>query len=82
MHEAINLANHLWRAQEVVPVFPTVISVARTWDLLTNHALGRKRILDTALAATLESAGVNQLWTLNVKDFSVFPFLSAIDPSR
>ncbi len=39
-------------------------------------------ILDTALAATLECAGVRQLWTLNLKDFAVFSFLRVVDPSQ
>lgn len=82
MHEAIDLANNLWRAQEVVPVLPTVVSVSRTWDLLRSHALGRKRILDTSFAATLESAGISELWTLNVRDFAIFSFLKVVDPSQ
>ena len=50
-------------------------------DLLTRFRLGRKRILDTALAATMEAAGIKKLATLNKKDFEVFPFLELIVPS-
>ena len=82
MHEAIDLASQLWRAEEVVPVLPTVTAVARTWDLLAKHGLGRKRILDTSLAATLESAGIRELWTFNIKDYALFSFLTAVDPTK
>ena len=40
--------------------------------------LGRKRILDTAFAATLEAAGVQRLATFNARDFAVFPFLEVV----
>ena len=48
---------------------------------MTRFRLGRKRILDTALAATMEAAGIKKLATLNKKDFEVFPFLELIVPS-
>ena len=43
--------------------------------------LVRKRILDTALAATLESAKVRRLATLNPGDFKAFPFLEIVEIS-
>ena len=36
------------------------------------HKFGRKRILDTQLAATLWSAGVRQIITANPGDFQIF----------
>lgn len=45
-------------------------------------ASGRKRVLDTVLAATLESAGVSRLATFNVDDFSVFGFLEVVSPAK
>ena len=80
--EAIRQADHLWRSEEVVPVLPTVTSVSRTFDLMTRYSLGRKRILDTALAATLECAGIGELWTFNDKDFALFTFLRVVNPSH
>lgn len=53
----------------------------RILALLRKHRLGRKRIHDTALAATLEAAGVRRLATFNGRDFQVFPFIEAIEPT-
>lgn len=48
--------------------------------LLREHRLGRKRILDTALAAALEAGGVRRLATYNVRDYQCFPFLEPVSP--
>jgi hypothetical protein len=48
---------------------------------MERFRLGRKRILDTALAATVEMAGVSRLATLNARDFALFPFLELVDPT-
>ena len=62
-------------------LLPTQDVLHRSIDLMTRFRLGRKRFLDTALAATMEAAGVKKLATLNKKDFEVFPFLELIVPS-
>ena len=49
-------------------------------DLLERHRLGRKRIADTMLAATLLRHGVNLIMTCNPSDFAVFDDLEVIDP--
>lgn len=41
-------------------------------DWMNAHRLGRKRILDTLLAATFKSHGVRRIVTLNPDDFRVF----------
>ena len=43
--------------------------------------LGRKRILDTHLAAILHTAGARRLLTSNAKDFTVFNVFEIIAPS-
>ena len=48
--------------------------------LLERHRLGRKRIADTLLAATLLRHGVNSIVTCNPSDFAVFNDLEVIDP--
>lgn len=48
--------------------------------LLEHHRLGRKRIADTLLAATLLRHGVNSIMTCNPSDFAVFNELEVIDP--
>jgi predicted nucleic acid-binding protein len=47
---------------------------------MQRHFLGRKRILDTALAATLEAARIRRLATFNGRDFEVFGFLEVVEP--
>lgn len=82
MREALVRAREIWVAPEVVRVHPAPEVVTRTLDLLVSLSLGRKRILDTALAATLELAGIRRLATFNRKDFEVFPFLELVSPRR
>ena len=48
--------------------------------LLERHWLGRKRIADTLLAATLLRHGVNSIMTCNPSDLAVFNELEVIDP--
>ncbi|MEB4592510.1 PIN domain-containing protein [Candidatus Thiothrix sp. Deng01] len=40
----------------------------------------RKKVFDTALAATLRDNGISGLYTLNVKDFVCFEFLGVVNP--
>lgn len=70
----------LWESSEVEQVVPGPRVFPRTLELLQHYRLGRKRILDTALAATLEEADVHHLATFNAADFRVFEFLEVIDP--
>ena len=78
MEEAGELVAQLWRSPDVdrMPASPRV--VPRTLELLRAHRLGRKRILDTALAATLELAGIRRLATWNTGDFERFEFLELV----
>lgn len=69
--EAINRAEHWWQAAEVVRVFPDGQAVMDFLVWLTRHQLGRKRLLDTMLAATFLSAGVRRIVTNNERNFKV-----------
>jgi len=80
MEQAIARARALWDAVEVVRILPGPAVPHRTLELLSRLALGRKRILDTALAATLEAAGIRRLATFNRDDYAVFPFLEVVTP--
>jgi predicted nucleic acid-binding protein len=75
MQEGLRWSRRLWNAAEVVPILPAPGVMDRTFELLERLRLGRKRILDTALAATLELAGVRRLATFNPGDFRPFAFL-------
>lgn len=80
MSLALDTARDFWAAPETIRVRPGPQVLHRTLELLGNLKLGRKRILDTALAATLQEAGVNRLATFNGGDYAVFPFLEIVDP--
>jgi predicted nucleic acid-binding protein len=79
MRGAVDLARRLWTAPEVARILPTSGSFVRACELLAQHRLGRKRILDTMLAAILEGASVARLATLNGADFRVFSFLEVVE---
>lgn len=69
--QALDLAEQWAAAAEVRMVYPTAESerLARRW--MREHRLGRKRILDTHLAAVYHVAGVSRLLTANFSDFAV-----------
>jgi predicted nucleic acid-binding protein len=78
MRDGLRWAASLWSAEEVVRILPAPGVLDRTFELLERLRLGRKRILDTALAATLELAGVRRLATFNADDFRPFTFLELV----
>ncbi len=50
----------------------------QTLNWMRLYKLGRKRILDTHLAAILQSNGVRRLLTSNLADFALFDALEVI----
>lgn len=80
MQAGLRWSRDLWNAAEVVRILPAPGVLDRTLELLESLRLGRKRILDTALAATLELAGVRRLATFNPVDFRSFAFLELVAP--
>lgn len=81
MEQAVHVSLELWNGKEVHQILPTAKVYDRTCELIKRFELGRKRILDTALAATLEAADVRRLATLNPGDFEIFPFLETVNPT-
>ena len=59
---------------------PSQASMDQTLRWLRQFNLGRKRILDTQLAAVLHSNGVCRLLTSNPADFAVFTVLETVTP--
>jgi predicted nucleic acid-binding protein len=49
---AAGVADQWWNAREVSQVFPNSGTTRQFLDWMTQHLLGRKRLLDTLLAAT------------------------------
>ncbi len=82
MAAAIQRARQLWESDDAVRVVPGPAMIPRALDLIEQLGLGRRRILDTFLAATMEEAGLRRLATFNGKDFSIFPFLEIVSPRR
>ncbi|MGH9323005.1 MAG: type II toxin-antitoxin system VapC family toxin [Vicinamibacteria bacterium] len=80
MGQALDWSQSIWDGTEVARILPRPSVLPRAVELMKRYSLGRKRILDTALAATLECSGVGRLATLNRKDFEIFPFLELVSP--
>jgi predicted nucleic acid-binding protein len=72
VEQALDRASFWWNAAEVQHAFPNVESTRMFLEWMRTHRLGRKRILDTQLAATLWTAGVRRIATSNATDFAVF----------
>lgn len=71
MADAVSRVENWWNAEEVVPVFPNREAVNRLGGWLRIHRLGRRRLLDTLLAATLFENGIQRLITNNEADYRV-----------
>jgi predicted nucleic acid-binding protein len=72
VEQAVHRAEFWWNAGEVTHVFPTSECMLLFLNWMTEHQLGRKRVLDTMFAATLQAANVVSLLTLDRKDFAIF----------
>lgn len=72
VEEAVSRAEFWWGAKEVRQIQPGPESVHLCFRWLREHRLGRKRLLDTQLAATLYQAGVDRIITQNRKDFEIY----------
>jgi hypothetical protein len=68
--------------REVDHVFPNADATRQFLDWLDHLQLGRKRLLDTLLAATYRQCGIRSLLTTNPDDFGVFDCFDLITPSR
>lgn len=79
MEDALDRAQLWWDAREVKPVFPSPESVHLAMQWLRAHRSGRKRLLDTDLAATYHTNGVASLLTLNRSDFIGFGLFDFVD---
>lgn len=78
--DAIRVADLWWTAQEVVHVFPNDGATRQFLAWLQQFKLGRKRLLDTLLAATYYQAAVHSLLTTNPADFETFQVFACITP--
>jgi predicted nucleic acid-binding protein len=77
---ACQIAEQWWTASDVVQVFPDDAATKQFLRWLHQFALGRKRLLDTLLAATYLQFGIRSLLTTNPADFAVFGAFTCITP--
>jgi predicted nucleic acid-binding protein len=78
---ARQVADQWWTAKDVVHVFPDDAATAQFLGWLQQFSLGRKRLLDTLLAATYRQAGIQSLLTTNPADFNIFGVFTCITPT-
>lgn len=78
MTEAIGVADLYLRNLQCVATDREAAQLA--FERMSRYSLGRRRIADTVLYATLKRHGVEELITCNPSDFRVFEDLGLIDP--
>ncbi len=62
-----------WAGQDRIRVlYPSDLSVKRCLMWLNAYRLGRRRLLDTQMAAVYAEEGVTALWTADPDDFKLF----------
>jgi predicted nucleic acid-binding protein len=73
-------AQKRWTAAEIVHVFCTDSAMTQFFDWHRQYRLGRKRILDTLLAATYHRSNIKCILTLNPQDFEFIDDLELVTP--
>ncbi len=80
MPEALDWIKEFIASLGISLLEPTQASMDQTIRWMRQFNLGRKRILDTHLAAILHTSGVRRLLTSNPSDFTVFGVLETVTP--
>lgn len=78
---AIRLAEQWWTARDVSRVYPDDAATRQFLTWLRQHTLGRKRLLDTLLAATYRQSGISSLLTTNPADFTILGGFQCVTPT-
>ncbi len=72
----------LQRVERGFTLLPELATTYAIWrNLIVAHAVLGKQVHDARLAALMLSHGVTHLVTLNARDFTRYPGLTAIDPA-
>ena len=82
MDQAVGKAGFWWSAREIERVFPNEETVVQFVTWMREHEQGRKRLLDTMLAATYYGSGITTIATSNARDYRAFGVFELIDLSR
>ena len=77
---AVNRSSIWWNLKEVKNISASSWAIQRFHFWMAEHRLGRKRILDTMLAATFEENQVYHIITSDPTGFSLFNVFQIIDP--
>lgn len=80
MKDALDTARLYLKHTNILCLGAGEMSLLRAIDLMDRHKLGRKRVSDTILAATLLTHGVHEIITCDPDDFRIFEPLEIIDP--
>ncbi|MBI3925780.1 MAG: PIN domain-containing protein [Armatimonadetes bacterium] len=78
--QALTRAALWWEGSEITHVLPSAESTDLFLRWMAEHQLGRKRLLDTQLAATYYCAGIRTIVTTNARDYTVFGCFTLIQP--
>jgi predicted nucleic acid-binding protein len=81
MPQALEKSRAWWNAREVRHASPTSSSMEQFCKWMREFDLGRKRILDTMLAATYLSHQVSTILSSNARDYRVFGCFTVITPT-
>jgi predicted nucleic acid-binding protein len=80
MREALRQSSFWWNLTEAQHVYPGGNSVLLFHSWMEEYRLGRKRVLDTLLAAIFHSSGINTVITSDPEAFRVFGCFEILDP--
>lgn len=80
MVEARQIAQRWWTANEVNRVYPDDTATQQFLAWVEQFSFGRKRLLDTLLAATYLQAGIQSILTTNSPDFAIFAVFNCLAP--
>ena len=80
MKSALERAEIWWKSPEVDQLSSDAFSIPTFFAWMSQHRLGRKRILDTMLAATFHEAGIQSILTTNSRDFSILGSFVCVKP--
>lgn len=76
--EALERAERWWNAIEVTRIFPDGTTVDDFFGMIRKFVLGRKRLLDTMLAATFQQHDVRKIITNNEADYRALATLEIV----
>jgi predicted nucleic acid-binding protein len=80
LEESTEIVEEYWHSIDWRQLIPQPGTGSRALQMLRRYSLGRKRLLDTYLVATLLDNGVTALITCDRNDFKVFDDLETINP--